>query len=426
MALHAYILNTGRTVAPFERPVAEIKVHNRPLGRLQEEILRTLGCSVERIDDFRQVRRFPCLVVFDDLYFTYHAIKGFLRAATRRGRRSADRTASRGAQAALAASELTERFAAAFQGNEVEGPDGRPHRAYGCYYLESFDPDEPLGAQTRLLPIPHRWVPLRARANRYFEPSGRFVLPIARVFMAPVRHWASLLAVNLLGVPGYLLYTLRRRPLAAAMMPLTALLRAGSLRPARLLGKLYLAGRGCQVHPSAQVEAAILGRHVRIGPGAVVRGCVLGDGAEVGPGAIVEGCTLGDEAIVNGNVVLRCCTGGEGAGFGSFFTQFSLLGDGAVLCPDSGIFDFRFQGDVSVRFQGRTVSSGSRLLGGCLGDRAFLGPGVKMLAGQELPNGCVLVPSPRELVRGAERDLPVGILRIDHRSDRRALRRRAS
>ncbi len=400
--MQAYILRTGRSIAPFDRPVGQVKVHNRPLGTVQEDILTALGCTCEPIDDLEHVRAFPCVVVADDLYFTRAAMHGFLRAARRRG----------GCQAALATSELTERFATAFQGAEVEGPGGTPCRSYDCFHLEGFDPAQPLEAQTKLLPIPYRCVRLRARVNRYFEPSGRFVLPISPVFMVPIRHWAGLLAANVVGMTGHVLDALRRRPLAAAALPLALLLRAGSLRPSRLLGKLYLAGRGCRVHPDAHVEGALLGRRVRIGPGAVVRGCIVGDYAEIGPCAVVEGCTLGDEVIVNANVLVRCCTADAGAGLGALFTQFSVLGAGAVLCPKSGIFDFRFHGDIHVTSDGRTVPSGSRLLGACLGDRAFLGPDVRLLAGQELPNDCILVPNPRTAVRGLQHDLPDNVVRL--------------
>ncbi len=450
--MQAYLLNTGRILAPFDRPVGQVAVHNRPLGELQAGILTALGCRCAAVESLEQVCEFPCLVVADDLYFTPAAMRTFLRTARRRGGN---------VRAALAKSELTEQFAAAFQGEECEdgtgptcreekedrtnsceapsgretgtgpicrdGPSGAAHqsdpsrfpacRAYDCFYLEQRDPTRPLEAQTELLPIPHRRLRVRMRVNRYFEPSGRFVLPLSPVFMTPVRHWSALLAANFLGTSGHVLETLRRRPLAAAALALKALLRSGSLRPSRWLGKLYLAGRRCQVHPNAHVEASLLGRRVRIGAGAVVRGCVLGDYVEIGPGAILEGCTLGNDVVVNGNVVVRCSTADAGAGLGAFFMQFSVLGAGAVLCPDSGIFDFRFRGDVYVTAGGASVPSGSRLLGGCLGDRAFLGPGVRLLAGQELPNDCVLVPNPRAGVRTPPHKLPDGVVRLRHRPE---------
>ena len=145
----------------------------------------------------------------------------------------------------------------------------------------------------------------------------------------------------------------------------------------------------------------------------MIRGCVIGEGATIGPNAVLEGCTIGPGATVNPGVVARCCVLGPEANLGSFFAQLSVLGSGAVMCPDSGILDFSFRSSVSVDFEGSPVPCGSRLMGGCLGDRAFLGPGVKMAAGQELPNDCVLVPNPRGLIRGLERLMPEGVLQID-------------
>jgi len=419
-------------ISPFGQPAGEMKVHGRPLHVHQEEVLRALGYTVERIDGLREVCRWPCLLIFDDLYFTYHALAGFLKAV-RRGRGRQSRRGKGGdpaaqqpvnAQAALASSELTEEFAAAFQGAAVEQADGASCRAYQCYYLERLDPDRPLTTQTTLTPIPHRVKRLRSRANRYFEPSGKFTLPVSRVFMIPVQHWASLVAANLLGMPGFFLHVARQRPAAVASLPLRMLWRAGSLRPSRWLEKFYLAGPKCRIHPSAVVEGAVLGRRVKIGPNAVVRGAVIGDETEVGPGAVIEGCTLGQRVTVVPGAVVRCSVADDEASLGSLFTQFSVIGRSAVMCPDSGIFDFQFKGSVRVAFEGRTVPSGSRLLGGCLGDRVFLGPGVHLLCGQEIPNDCVLVESPRELVRSVQ-ELPERIVRIDRagREESRRLRR---
>ena len=282
----------------------------------------------------------------------------------------------------------------AFQGPQLSGPDGTACRAYDCYLLRQFDPQAPLEAQAELLPIEHRVAKVRSSANRHFEPSGRFVLPASPVYMMPIQHWSCLMAANLLGMPGFFLRSLRQRPAAAASLPGRMVWRAGSLRPTRLLAKLYLAGRRCRVDASAHIEAAILDSRVKVGPNAVIRGCVIGSGATIGAGAVLEGCTIGPGATVNPNVVARCCVIGSEANLGAFFTQLSVLGDGAVLCPDSGFLDFSFRNSVPVDVQGATVPCGSQFLGGCLGDRAFLGPGLKLTAGQEIANDCVLVENP--------------------------------
>ena len=423
--MQAYLLSSNRSISPFRRPVGEMNVHNVPLGRFQERILAGLGCNVERIDRIEQVRRLPALLIDDDLYFTHQAMAGFIKAIRRSrfvardgDQRSGPRLPAGNGQAVLPVSPLTERFTSTFQGREVTGEDGRAYRAYGCFHLTELDPGRPLDMQTALLPIKHRASSVGATVNRYFEPSGQFRVPVSPVFMTPVSHWAALGTANLMGMPGFVLRSLHEKAIVAGSLPARMVWRAGSLRPGRLQGKLYLAGRRTRVHPSAHVEAAVLGSRVKIEPNAVVRGCVIGDGVCIGAGAVVEGCTLGPRATINGCVNLRCCLVGAEANVGSSFMQFCVLGPGAASCPDSWVLDYQFHQSVRVEFQERMIPSGSRILGACLGDEAFLGPGARVSAGQEIPNHTVLVPNPRTLVRGLDCELPDNVLQLDGKTGR--------
>jgi hypothetical protein len=413
--MQAYILETGRRLSPFDEPASAMPVHNRSLRDHQTGILESLGCRVEVIDDLRQARQQPCLLVYDDVYFTYHAAARFLAAARRREKAESGQPAStaRNFAAALPVSLLTQRFVPSFQGRTVEQPDGTTCHVYDFYYLRDWDAAVPPADQAELVTIPHQVTVRRWRVNSHFDPSGSYSLPLSTVMICPVQHWSSLLAANVLGMPSHFVRAGAASMFRAATLPLRMLWRAGSIWPSRLRGKMYLAGRGCKVHPTAHVEWAVLGRGVRIGPNAVVRGAVLADRVEIGPGAVVEMSTLGEKATVNGGVTMRSCVVAESGHMGSFFTQLSVLGRGAVLCPDSGIFDFNLRSNVNVSFEGRTVSCGSRFLGGCLGHGAFLGAEVIMASGQELPNGCVLVRSPRDLVSDLSQPLPQGVVRVD-------------
>jgi acetyltransferase-like isoleucine patch superfamily enzyme len=422
--MYAYILETGRRIAPFDEQPAELRIHNLPLRQTQERFLSEAGYRVETVDDLHAVRRFPCLVVFDDVYFTRQALNGFLRLVHRgtSSRNGAAATATTQAmptnksvnlRAALATSVLTERFAPTFQGRQMDGPDGRTYRAYDLYHLRQFTPDRPLDDQAELAPIPHRMTVRNSRVNRFFEPTGRFALPMSLVAMCPIQHWAALVTANALGLPSRVLEAAGPLWLAAMKLPLASAWRARSLRPCQVLGKSYFAGSRCIVHPSAHVEWSVLGNDVRIGPGAVVRGAVLSNRVEIGPNALVEYTTLGEKATVNGNVTLRLSVVGDEANVGAYFTQLSVLGRGAALCPASGTYDFNLRGNVVVSFQGRSVSCGSRLLGSCLGHRAFLGAEVTLASGQELPNGCILVRNPRQLVTNVNEGLPEGVIRMD-------------
>jgi carbonic anhydrase/acetyltransferase-like protein (isoleucine patch superfamily) len=416
--MQAYILESERRIAPFDEPPGAMRIHNRSLRETQERLLKALGCQVAVIGDLEAIGAKPCLLVRDDVYFTYHALAGFLKMVRRLRGEAQPRSAGDGPRrknwrAALACSMLTEYFSPTFQGRPISGPGDNAYRAYDLYYFEDYDPGVALEDQAELAPIPHRVAVRRWRVNRYFDPSGSASLPMSLVALCPIQHWAALVTANLLGLPSQLLQTAKANPWATLTLPLRTVLRAGSLRPAYLRGKLYWAGRGSKVHPSAHVESSVLGRNVRIGPGAVVRGAVLADRVEIGPNAIVECTSLGEKATVNGGVTLRSCVVGQEANVGAYFTQLSVIGRGAALCPSSGTFDFNLRGNVAVGFQGRTISSGSRTLGSCLGHGAFLGAEVTLASGQELPNGCILVRNPRDVVGDLAQGLPPGVLRLD-------------
>lgn len=412
--MKAYLLQTGRTVSPFDEPVGELRVHNRPLREHQAELLSRQGLEIVPIDDLRQATERPCLLVHDDLYFTHHALAGFLRMAKKRRQCKPGNLG-----AALAMSPLTEYFSPSFQGRIVPSGDGQNLRVYDLYYLTDWDANAPLDEQVTWTLLPHPLTIRRTRVNRYFDPSGSFSLPMSTVALCPLRHWSSLLAAHLLGMPSHIVSAAKAAGLGLATLPARIGWRAGSLWPSRLRGKLYLADQGCKVHPTAHVEWAVLGRGVRIGPNAVVRGAVLDDRVEIGPGAIVEMSTLGEKVTINGNVTVRSCVVGDEANVGAYFTQLSVIGRGAALCPGSALFDFNLRGNVSVNFQGRTVSSGSRMLGGCVGHGAFLGAEVQMASGHELPAGCILVRSPRDVVGDIGQSLPPGVVRVDRGHRRR-------
>ncbi|MEM9283364.1 MAG: hypothetical protein AAGA96_16195 [Verrucomicrobiota bacterium] len=398
----AYLLSTGENISPFNRPPGELKIHQRSLLETQQSRLKACRCNELRpIKSLEEVREFPCLVISDDLYFTRIALRKFLRAATK--------SRDGNYQAALETSNLTETFTPAFQGNKKDSL-----RCYDLFYLgKAVTNEDALRIESKPLPIPHRIRTLRTPVSRFFDESGQFEVPLSGVFLTPIRHWSCLLTASLLGMTGFLLETARTRFLESLMLLIKAPFRAGSLRLSLILGKCFYRGRKCRIHPTAEVIGSILGDNVQIGPNAVVKNCVIGSHTRIGPAALVEGCSIGERCNIAGAIRVRSCVLGNEATIGTYFTQFSILGNGAMVCPDAGILDFSFKGDVQVKIGGKKVNTGSRILGGCLGDGVFLGPGLRVMAGQEVPEGAVLVTSPRELVRDPDSKLPDGVWRID-------------
>ncbi len=417
-----YLLRTGRIIAPFERPVGETTVHTRTLAEQQVERITRAGFQVEWIDSLAEVRSFPSLLISDDLYFTEAALRRFLKHARRRAPGDAA-----GWQASLEENLLVQRFFTPLipQPHEYEGME---MRSYDCYYLHRLDPGRTPEEQCKPLLIPNRTRLQRAPVHKLFEVSGDFATPRSTVFFTPIRHWTGLLSANLVGLMGLFTEQFRRRAWSMPLLPLRILARAGSLRPSLLLSKAYLAGRGCKVHHSAHVESSILGNDVRIGPNATVRGCVLADGVEIGPGAVVEGSSVGAGSLIPTTACIRGCVIGRECSIASLIIQFSVLGDRAITCPTGGFTDFVLRGYVQIEHEGGMLPTELRLLGGAAGDDTFLGPGVVVFGGREVPNGCQLVENPRLWVRSAA-DPPENVARVDRRrrqAKKQAVQRRSA
>jgi hypothetical protein len=83
MAKRAFILETGRRIAPFGDPVGEVLVGHKPLRERQEGAFAELGFAVGRISDAGQIAAgdCPCVVCGDDLYCNVATLREFLRVS---------------------------------------------------------------------------------------------------------------------------------------------------------------------------------------------------------------------------------------------------------------------------------------------------------------------------------------------------------
>lgn len=235
-------------------------------------------------------------------------------------------------------------------------------------------------------------------------------VPAPLLVAAQVSSWADVLWLNLFGMAA----RVRAIPRARGILLVAgAALRARSLNPWRIAGKLVEVGRGCDVHPSAIVEASVLGTGVRIGPGAVVRGSVLGDGAEVEELALVVGSVVGRSARVQRQAMTKFCVLGARASNGGII-QLSVLGEGASIRGGSYLMDRKLDGGtVSVVSADGKVSASGPLLGGALGPGASLGSGVWLAPGRAVPAGAIVTRSPQDVLVRVPHDLAPGVYAVE-------------
>src|ERR1043165_166342 len=79
----AYIIQTSKLIAPFNDPVTDVLVNQRPLGERQTEALSELGFTVRRVAEMGEIPEedYPCLALTDPLYFSAAPRRNFRRAA---------------------------------------------------------------------------------------------------------------------------------------------------------------------------------------------------------------------------------------------------------------------------------------------------------------------------------------------------------
>ena len=235
-------------------------------------------------------------------------------------------------------------------------------------------------------------------------------VPAPRLVAGLVESWADVLWLNLFGMAARVRALSRARGVA---LVLGAAVRARSLNPWRIAGRLVEYGKGCDVHPSAVVEASVLGAGVRIGPGAVVRGSVLGDGAEVEELALLVGSVIGKRARVQRQAMTKFCVLGNGASNGGII-QLSLLADGASIRGGSYLMDRKLDGGiVSVVRADGTVAPSGPLLGGALGPGASIGSGVWLAPGRAVPPGVIVTRSAQDVLVRVPHDSAPGVYAVE-------------
>lgn len=246
-----------------------------------------------------------------------------------------------------------------------------------------LDPDE------RLVQVP---VPGEAGADLV-------ELPLTERILHPAGHWLQLLWANLLGMAPFLWRGLAgRNPVEAAVRLGWAALRAGSVQPVRVIGRLGRVGRDCRIHPSAVVEGCWIGDGVEIGPGAVVRGAVLADGVRVEEQALVELAVVSPGAIVQRQALVKLSVLGARSAVGGM-VQLGVVDRDAQVKIGAHLMDMALDQGVRVLVGERLQPAPLGLAGVCVGAGSFVASGVRVAPGRALPPGLRVVPPPGDVLQ---------------------------
>ncbi|MBM4319189.1 MAG: hypothetical protein FJ125_04335 [Deltaproteobacteria bacterium] len=363
-----FVQATGRRIQPFDDPLGETPIQNRPLAEWQARAFAEAGLT--RIDEPSP----PCLVVPDTLFANGEALRAFVQGAAGRdavlvlGR-------SLFGEATTPVQPQVTRVAEGWRFEAIRFVSGRQ--------------EQPVS----VLVDPREWV-AEFPAPQQYAGTTKLSLGVPRRMVMTLHHWVHVLWANQTA-GGVELRSIPRWRLLGGL--LWAMLRAMSFNRWKVLGKLNRIGRRCNIHPTALVEGSTLGDGVFVGPFARVAFSTIGDGAVVMPSASVELCVVGAQAIVADYCVVRSCVLYPGAAASQLLMQQCVLGRDAVTTKGGVTLDLNFDQEIKVPLDGRMHGTGLRFLGSAFGHRCRIGTGFYLSPGKAVPNDYFLIRDPRAI-----------------------------
>ncbi len=397
--MEALLLQTGARLTPFGDEAREAPVRGQSLGEAMREAVRVAGAkatSVAPLGTPSPASGGERLIVTDDLWATGHLLRRFVKLARKRG----------GASVLAVEEGLFTSFTQALQDLGSAEVEGKQCRLYPVAWTpdgawDGSDPTKGGGAAPLLVPLDVR--PGEMKVHKVFDPSETLVLPLTHLACVRVGHWTHLLKANQMALVAWGIGLLAVEPWRA----LWALLRAGSLNKWRIMQKLVVTGKNCDIHPTAVVEASVLGDNVTVGAGAVVRFCHLGDGAQVSEGACALYSVLGKGAMVSRMGMVQSAVLYDKANTGQPGIQLCVIGRGSFVGAGVILGDFRLDGEVQVMHQGKLTSVGTNLMGCAVGHDVRILMRASFYPGRELPNGVTILGPTRDMVAKIPASLPL-------------------
>lgn len=380
------ILPVKRPIPPFNEPARELRIQNRPLWLLQNDILSKYVTRTVELAPGRPLPsdREPMLVHRDNLFFDEPYMEEFIRRARQKNRPvraafSADDPAFREHALPLSVSYT---------------PAGNLYLADLWYYPNGPVADvEPLVIDLQAKEVGYYHVPsymAGERGNLTFQVPLRALMAIdcwAHIFIADV--------VFGLFKRGNRYETRLAEDVAFTLKVLSTAIFEG--RQVLQCSELVKIGKNCLIDPHAIIHGpTTIGDNVTVGPGAVIENCIIGNNVNVSQGCQLMLSVVGDgtflpfraslfmttimeNSMVAQNTCLQMCVVGRNTfiGAGSTFTDYNLI-PSAIRALD---------GNDQIKPSNRPV------LGGCVGHNCRIGAGMIVFPARTIESDVVLAAS---------------------------------
>lgn len=377
------ILQSKRTIIPFNEPARDLRVLNKPLWLAQRDVLApytTRELELPPGAPIPQVRE-PCIVYRDNLYFDEGYIRAFLDEARQRGRP---------ARAAFSIKD------AAFREHILPlslsyTPAGDLYLADLWYYPNGPDPGaEPLVIDLQARELGYYHVPLYMAAS-----GGDLVYQVPLRSLIAIDSWVHIFIADtvfgLFGRGARFEDRLNRDPFFKLGLFGRALYEG---RQVLSCSGVVRVGRNCTIDPDAVIHGpTTIGDNVTIGAEAVIENCIIGDNVNISQGCQLMLSVVGDgtflpfrasifmssimdNCLIAQNTCLQMCVIGRNTfiGAGSTFTDFNMVG-GQIRARD---------GNGNLRPANRPV------LGSCVGHNCRIGSGMIVYPARTIESDTVL------------------------------------
>ncbi|MFZ2960171.1 MAG: hypothetical protein WA705_25090 [Candidatus Ozemobacteraceae bacterium] len=385
--MRAYIIATHTIIEPFNDPIGETLLLDRPFKRVQEEALKAAGLEPVPVSSLRDIPTSndsriiseSAIILHDTLFSTSRLFTEMLKLTTGLVKPFQ----------VWAKKGLFTRLLGILQ----EQSENEEAVAFPLWYVPAgTSPDALSDAAPLVLDIDEDSYAGNFPEHMIKKEGYRFGVT-SRPIMA-VTHALHLALANMAA------NFARLAELKKMSWPqkIYTLLKARSINKFRILSAVSRIHPEAEVHPTAVIEGSVIEKGAKIGAHAVVRFSYVGKNAFIDDQAGIKFSVVGNGAYIANNCVLFFTTVYPRAFLISGPYQFSLFGyDSAMMNAIPS--DYRLDGEaISVRTSRGVVSTGLKFVGSVIGHRTKIAAGVIVAPGRMVPNDLQILPDPARVL----------------------------
>lgn len=386
--MRAYVVSSNRRIAPFGELARDLPVANVPLSEWTGRLFAKFGVEVVSVESLDAIPResAPCIVTYDNVFFTRRVLKSFLELWRKRAHGSS--------RLALPAQSTFIKQFSALQDHALDAE----HAQFNFWGLSKSTAVQEDIATSSPLAVLYKEKLLDYRVPGYLVGFHQWQHPVTSSIVFHVRHWLHVLQINRLAIQVCWVDEVLAHPFWSAFTLLRGLIPGRGRLIWRLGAAANRIGKNVDIHPTARVEGSFIGDNVRVGPQSLIRASIIGADSYLEERVNVLSSVVGPRTFVSKNSVVYASACMEDANLGMNGMQMCLVGRRSALTPRATPTDVLPGRKLKVKLDGQLVEIDLPLLGSCFGHDTYIGADLYIAPGREIPNGVRIGPAPERVL----------------------------